>query len=275
MELFETADYGIARVLVDAPGQNYNFIVWCQKTAEAAVIDPTDAQTVLRFIADRGLVVRYVINTHAHPDHTSGNDAVIKVSLASFDTSRASMILVHPAGKHLVAPRSGSIDEGDSIELGEVRIGVLHTPGHCPEHVTLLLDGYAFVGDTLFSGGCGNTTHGGDVDELYASITGKLAALPDETKIFYGHEYTVNNLKFALDLEPGNAAVSAKLAEVEAMAKDGSCPPPPTLGEEKTYNPFLRTGAPELVAAVRDRVPGTPEDPREVFRAVRKLKDEW
>lgn len=275
MEIVENAKFGIARYLIDDDGQNYNFIVWCQETSECAVIDPSLPVAALKFIAEKGFKTRYVINTHAHPDHISGNDPIIKVSLMNFSDSRASKILVHPAGKHLVSQRSGSIEDGDIISLGNIEIKVIHTPGHCPEHVALLLDDYLFAGDTLFSAGCGNTHHRGNVEELYASIAFKLGVLPDDTKLFYGHEYTLNNLKFAHDLEPDNKAVTEKLEMIEGIDLSDSYPPIPTLGEEKTYNPFLRFDSPELIASVQKKIPETGDDPFEVFKSVRMLKDQW
>ncbi len=275
MEIRDKDSYGIARVLIEQSDSNYNYILWCTDTRECAVIDPCDARTILEIVQRLGLRVKYIINTHTHPDHIEGNDAILKVSLQSFDSSSAAKILVHPSRKQHVAPRNEPIDEGDVVEVGALNIRVIHTPGHCPEHISLILDDCIFVGDTIFSAGCGNVRFRGDVDALYDTFANRLTPLPDNLIIHYGHEYTEKNLRFALDIEPLNEAAASKLVVVRAALSKGEYVPLPTLGEEKTYNPFLRVEVPEVIEAVKRKVPEAGHGPRNVFKALRGLRDEW
>ena len=134
---------------VEASDRNYNYLVACERTGECVVIDPLDPVTLLRTIRERDYRVRYVVNTHAHPDHIEGNNPIIKVFLSS-------KILVHRSALDRVAPRSEAMEDGDRVPFGRQELRVVHTPGHCPEHVSLVIGANVFVGDTVFVSGCGN-----------------------------------------------------------------------------------------------------------------------
>jgi hydroxyacylglutathione hydrolase len=147
-----------------------------------------------------------------------------------------------------------------------------HTSGHVAYHFPEARA--VFTGDTLFAGGCGRLFEG-DAAQMRSSL-GRLTALPDDTRVYCGHEYTEKNLRFAAMLEPGNAALARKLAAVEALRRDGKPTVPSTIAEEKATNPFLRMSSPELGASVRARVPGLPpDDATALFAAVRALKDRF
>ncbi len=270
MDIYTGKGYGIARIRIEDSDSNYNYIVWCTATNECAVIDPIDPITILNFIRDNGLMVKYVINTHCHPDHISGNDPILKVSLTMI-----SKALIHPLGDELIGTRYGTVDEGDVINVGDLEIKVIYTPGHCPEHISLILDNNIFVGDTVFLSGCGNTKHRGVVEDLYESIA-RIRELPDDFRIFIGHDYAEDNLKFALDLEPGNENIKNKLEEVEGARSEGIEIPPTTIGDEKSYNPFMRYDIPEVVEEVKKRTTGLdPNNHGDVFKAIRELRNEW
>lgn len=267
MDLFTGSGYGIARMPIKGSDNNYNYIVWCAETLECGVIDPLDATTVLDFIERKGLTVRYVINTHIHADHIGGNDAIVESTMAT--------ILVHPKGRGAVSPKNEPIEEGDIVNIGKQKIMVMHTPGHCPEHISLVLEENVFVGDTLFLSGCGNTKFGGNIDELYKSIAFKLRPLSEGIKVFVGHDYSEKNLRFALSIEPENKAARAKLEEVESAYSQGKEPAPTTIGEEKKYNPFFRFDVPELVMEMKKRKPSLENDPLAIFKQLRELRNNW
>lgn len=267
MDTFSGAGYGIARIKAPESDNNYSYIIWCTETSECAVIDPFDPVPILNFIRDNGLHVDYIINTHCHPDHVMGNDPILKVTL--------SKILVHPLGAGMVSPRSATVNDGDTIDVGKLGIRVIHTPGHCPEHITLLMGENVFTGDTLFLSGCGNLKHGGNAEDLFRSIDTKLRSLPDNFRIFAGHDYADANLRFALDLEPGNREAKKKLSEIKKLRAKGKEPAPTTIGEEKKYNPFLRLDSPVIIEEVRKRNKELDAAPAAIFKELRAQRDDW
>lgn len=269
MDIYNEDGFSIARMRIEDSDNNYNYIVWCNKTNECAVIDPIDPIRILNFIRDNGLMVKYVINTHCHPDHISGNDPILKVSL-----SLISKALVHPLGVELIGTRYETVNEGDTISVGDIEINVIHTPGHCPEHISLIIGNNIFVGDTVFVGGCGNIKHRGVVEDLYQSLS-KIRELPDEYRMFVGHDYAESNLKFALDLDPNNEAAKTKLKEIEKATSDNKVIPPSTLGEEKKYNPFMRFDEAILIDELKKRNSELEAEPGSVFKELRELRDDW
>ncbi len=269
MDIYTESGYGIARLRIKDSDNNYNYIIWCTETKECAVIDPIDPISILNFIRDNGLMVKYVINTHCHPDHISGNDPILKVSL-----SLISKALIHPLGEELIGTRYETVNEGDVISVGNLEIKVMHTPGHCPEHISLILGNNVFVGDTLFLSGCGNTHHRGVVEDLYQSVS-RLRELPDDYRVFVGHDYAGANLRFALDIEPQNKDTAKKLDDTTKAAAEGREAPPTTIGEERTYNPFMRYDVTEVIEELKKRNPEQKADPASVFKGLRELRNEW
>ena len=160
--------------------QNFSYIIGDPKTHTAALVDPAwEVDRLLSLCTDAGLTVSHIINTHSHHDHVEGNDAVVKRTHAKVVAHQSS-----PVRKDI------PVDDGDSIEVGSLRVQALHTPGHCPDHICLLVDGKVLTGDTLFVGECGRTDlAGGDAGAMYDSLFNKLMALNDSTEVYPGHDY--------------------------------------------------------------------------------------
>jgi hydroxyacylglutathione hydrolase len=178
------------------------YVVSCEETKEAAVIDPgmeskKETEQILKYIKQNGFKVKYIINTHGHPDHVVGNEAIKEATGAP--------ILIHESTiEKLNADRK--LHDGDVLHVGNVKLVVLHTPGHTPDGISVLADNVVFTGDTLFAGSVGRTDFlGGSYTDLMQSIKTKLMCLPDSFTVYCGHG------------------------------------PATTIGDEKLYNPFLQT----------------------------------
>jgi len=160
--------------------QNFSYIIGDPDTKKAALVDPAwEVDRLLSQCQNAGLSVSHVINTHSHHDHVEGNDAVVERTRAKVVAHQSS-----PVRKDL------SVKDGDAIEVGSLRIKAIHTPGHCPDHICLLVEGKALTGDTLFVGECGRTDLvGGDAGAMYDSLFNKLMILGDSIEVYPGHDY--------------------------------------------------------------------------------------
>jgi hydroxyacylglutathione hydrolase len=167
------------------------------------------------------------------------------------------------------------VDEGDEVKLGGLSARVLFIPCHTSGHIAYYFEKAktVFTGDTLFVAGCGRLFEGTAAD-MYRNMV-KLTALPDETKVYCGHEYTESNLRFALTLEPANPKTRAKLEWTREMRAKGRPTVPSTIGDEKETNPFVRVQSPELQENLRRRFPDLPPDPVAVLERTRALKDSF
>ena len=188
----------ILEELVVGPIMSNCFILGCEKTKEAAVIDPgADTHKILLLLADLNLKLKYIINTHGHFDHVAGNkklkDATgAKLIIHPLDEPMLAMIATTAASWGLSGenspPPDRTVEEGETISFGEITLKVIHTPGHSRGGISLYTDGVAFVGDTLFAGSIGRTDFpGGDYGTLIASIKDKLFALGDDVRVYTGH----------------------------------------------------------------------------------------
>jgi hydroxyacylglutathione hydrolase len=242
---------------------NYGYLVHDPATGVTASIDTPEAAAIEAALAARGWKLTHILNTHHHFDHAGGN-AELKAKWgctvvgAANDAERIPGIDVRVA-------------DGDRVQLGKLTATVLEVPGHTTGHIAYYFaaDGVVFVGDTLFALGCGRLFEGTPA-QMWESLR-KLMALPDDTVVYCAHEYTQSNAAFALAVEPGNAALVARAAEVDRLRAAGKPTVPSTIGLEKATNPFLRPQSAELQRAV-DRVGAAPVD---VFAETRRRKDHF
>jgi hydroxyacylglutathione hydrolase len=244
---------------------NYGYLVICQKTNEAAIIDPSEAEPVQRRIEQEKISLTAILNTHHHRDHTGGNEGLL--------AEQKLAVYGHKSDQGRIAGQSHGVDEGDDIQIGELTAKVLFIPGHTTGHVAYLFGNSLFCGDTLFTAGCGRLFEG-TPQQMQASLK-KLMALPDDTQIYCGHEYTESNLRFAVTIEPKNPELAARFERVQASRARGASTVPATLVEERQTNPFLRWDSTEIQTSLKATIPNLPLDPVSVFASIRKLKDSF
>ena len=216
-------------IAVPAFSDNYLWLVHDNASGETAVVDPGDPAPILSELERRGWALTQIWNTHWHPDHTGGNLALKQATGATISG---------PADE-TIPGRDIGLREGDSIRLGDHVGRVIHVPGHTKGHIALLFeeDRVAFVGDTLFAMGCGRLFEG-TPEQMHRSL-GRLMELPDDTKLYCAHEYTLSNARYAAHAEPGNASIAERLAAVASARAEGRMTVPTTVGEERATNPFI------------------------------------
>ena len=230
-------------VRIPALSDNYIWLVHDAASGETAAVDPAEAAPVLEAAAAREWTITQIWNTHWHPDHTGGN-AAVKEATGALVTGPAAEAARIPTLDRLVA-------EGDTVRLGALEAAVLEVPAHTAGHIAFHLasERLAFVGDTLFAMGCGRLFEG-TAEQMHANLQ-RFAAFPPETQIYCAHEYTLSNGRYALHAEPGNQAIRARLAEVEAARAAGEATVPTTIHQELLTNPFIRASSAAELAELR------------------------
>ncbi len=230
-------------VRIAALSDNYIWLAHDADSGETVVVDPAEADPVLAEAARRGWNITQIWNTHWHPDHTGGN-AAIKAATGA-----------RVSGPLAEAERIPTLDvtlvEGDGVAIGAHRAIVMETPAHTAGHISFHLpdDAVVFTGDTLFAMGCGRLFEG-TAAQMFDNMR-KLAALPDETAVYCAHEYTQSNGRYALVVEPDNAALVERMHRVDEARARGEATVPTTIGLERATNPFLRASSVEQLAERR------------------------
>ncbi|UYV37982.1 hydroxyacylglutathione hydrolase [Rhodobacteraceae bacterium D3-12] len=256
----------MALELVTLPclSDNYCFLMHCAETGDTAVIDVPEAAPVKAELTRRGWTLTHVLLTHHHPDHVQGLDALKQ------DWPEA-VVIGAEADAHRLPPLDLKVKEGDTITVGIEWVRVIEVSGHTVGHIAYHFpeSEVAFTGDSLMALGCGRLFEG-TPEQMFESL-GKLAALSPDTLICSGHEYTTANARFALSIEPGNAALQQRAKDTDAARAAGKFTVPSRLQLELDTNPFLRSDVAEVQQSVD--LPGG--DPVAVFTAVRKAKDNF
>lgn len=232
-------------VAVPAFADNYLWLVHDADSGETAVVDPGDPAPVLAEAERRGWRITKILNTHWHPDHTGGNLAIKEATGAT---------IIGPAGENGRVPGlEVALTDGDRVSIGEHEAEVWGVPGHTLGHIAYIFgeDRVAFVGDTIFAMGCGRLFEGSP-EQMHGSLA-RLATLPDNTRLYCAHEYTLANARFAAHAFPTNKAISERLAKVVSARDVGRPTVPTTVAEERATNPFLLARDVGHFAALRAR----------------------
>ncbi|MBX3188735.1 MAG: hydroxyacylglutathione hydrolase [Labilithrix sp.] len=251
---------------------NYAYLLVCPETKEAAIVDVSEAGPVLAALDKGGggsredVKIVAVLATHHHHDHVGGNDEVVpKLGIER--------VYGHASDKGRIPRQTHFLEEGDTFTIGSLLVRAIHIPGHTTGAVAYVVtrephDPVVFTGDTLFLAGCGRLFEG-DPPMMHASLS-KLAKLDPRTRVYCGHEYTESNLRFAAHVEPSNQAVARARTRASELRKEGKPTVPATIGDELTYNPFLRVDSPEIrkTLGIAESASGA-----DALGAIRKAKD--
>ncbi|MCF6291937.1 MAG: hydroxyacylglutathione hydrolase [Robiginitomaculum sp.] len=261
--LFGKGNQMIEVVQLPCLSDNYGFLVHDPKTKTTISIDSPDAAVINKALEDRNWSLSAIWNTHHHFDHAGGNAALVE---------RWNCKIIAPKGDAKFIPNADQlVSDGDEVFLGGVMAKVLHTPGHTMGHIIYVFENenIAFVGDTLFALGCGRLFEGGP-KEMWPSLQ-KVMALAPQTMIYCAHEYTADNLRFAITIDPDNPELIARGREIKTKRENDQWTIPFTLAEDLATNPFLRAADP----AIRKRLGMQDASDQQVFAEIRQRKDNF
>ena len=249
--------------LVPLLKDNYAYLLREESSGKTAIVDPSEAEPVLRLVGTLGWNLDYILNTHHHPDHSGGNVGIKEATGAT--------IVGPQADRDRIPAIDVALADGEHFRFGNAEAEIMDIPGHTRGHIAFWFGGEkaVFCGDTLFALGCGRTFEG-TPEQMWTSLK-RLRDLPPETRIYCGHEYTQANARFALTVEPANQALKARAAEIDRLRAAGRPTIPSTIAAERATNPFLRADQPSVAAGVG--LPG--RDPVAVFAETRARKDHF
>lgn len=248
------------------PALRDNYIWLIQDDSDqAVVVDPGEADPVIRHLSNQRLALSAILVTHHHFDHTGGISAL---------TRRWPAPVIGPAADNISAVDTPlEADAKFNVPGIERQFTALSTPGHTIGQVAYCGEGHAFTGDTLFSGGCGRLFEG-TAEQMWQSLC-RLRDLPPTTRVYCGHEYTQRNLRFAATVEPNNAAIAERLDWADRCRSNGRPTLPSTIGDEILFNPFLRADESSVRASAERRAGAPLTKPAEVFATIRAWKDNF
>jgi hydroxyacylglutathione hydrolase len=248
-------------VLIPCLSDNYAVVMHDAATGTTLLVDAPEAEPIRAALAERGWTLTHILVTHHHNDHVAG--------IAELKAATGARVTGPAAEADKIADLDATVSDGDRVTVGPWSAAVISTPGHTLGHVAYWFEdpGVLFSGDTLFALGCGRIFEGTPA-QMWQSLS-RLAALPDETVVYCGHEYTQSNARFALTVDVGNRRLAARAEEIAALRAAGRPTVPTTIGLEKATNPFLRAIDPAVAAAVG--LAGAPAG--DVFAEVRRRKD--
>jgi len=250
-------------VAIPQLSDNYAYLVIDETTMEAGIVDCAEAAPVLDAVARESATLKAILPTHHHYDHVGGNEDLVAARPG---------LTVYGVDERIPG-LTDRVEDGSTVRVGGLTARVLFIPAHTSGHIAYYFESEkaVFTGDTLFAGGCGRLFEG-DAAMMIKSLS-KLMALPDDARVYFGHEYTEKNLRFALSLEPQNAALRRKHDWVLEQVKAHRPTTPTTIGSEKETNPFFRWQSPELRATLKKNDPDLALDDVSVFAKTRALKD--
>ena len=242
---------------------NFGVLLHDPESGATAAIDAPEAKAVEDAVAKTGWRLTDILVTHHHGDHTAG--------IGALKTHYKCRVVAPRNEAQRIAQVDETVGEGDTVRIGALEGRVIETPGHTAGHISYFFpkEKLAFVGDTLFSIGCGRVIEG-NPEMMWQSLL-KLRSLPDDTQLYCGHEYTAANIRFAKTIEPNNKALAARAEEVTRLLAAGKATIPATIGAEKADNPFLRADVPEVAKSVG--LAGSPA--WKVFAEIRDRKNRF
>ena len=240
--------------------------IWLARTNEGVlVVDPGDSKPVIDFLTKNSLHLDGILITHHHFDHTGGIEELLK----KYSISE----VIGPPNCH--KDINIEVTEGDSVNIIGLNFKVIEVPGHTLDHIAFYLEidaeSHLFCGDTIFSSGCGRVFEG-TFKQMHDSIS-KLSKLPDSTKIYCAHEYTLSNLAFAKLAEPNNKKILEREIEVKNLQARDIPSIPTTFAKEKEFNPFLRCAEKDMIDSLINKFNLTNTDPVNIFSELRRWKD--
>ena len=248
-------------ITVPCLSDNYAFLFRSAESGETALVDAPEAAPIIAALDDRGWGLDWILLTHHHADHVDGVEELRK--------KHGAKVVGNSADARRLPKLDLAVSDGDSLTVCGERFQILDVSGHTIGHIAFVAEGHAFTADSLMALGCGRVFEG--THEMMWNSLKKLAALDPDTIIYSGHEYTESNARFALSVEPENAALIARSEEIMSLRKSGTPTVPSKLAEELRTNPFLRAGLPETKLLIS--MPDASD--AEAFAEIRMRKDNF